>query len=231
MTSPPPDFRLAPQTYDPAIPVAAITEHPGNPNEGNESLIMESLAVHGFFGAIGVQRSTGRIIWGNHRYRDARKLGAAALPGFWLDVDDDQAAKIMAVENEATRQGRNNEAKLLALLRPLSNLAGTGYTDAKLETMLARWEQPLPYADGREGETSWNDGDAGQGRPGYGGDGASLASRGLREIVLVLPNAAGDELVAAVKQLRAAWGDLALGDVLLRCAVQAVAALPAGEIE
>lgn len=131
-----PAFRLAAQEYDPAIPVATITEHPDNPNEGNTGVLDESLAEHGFYGAIIVQRSTCYILAGNHRHREAVAAGATTLPGFWLDVDDEQAAKIMVVDNESTRLGRTNAARLVALLKPLTDLRGTGYTEAQLAALL-----------------------------------------------------------------------------------------------
>jgi Pyridoxal-phosphate dependent enzyme len=131
-----PAFRLAAQEYDPAIDVATISEHPGNPNEGDTGVLDESLAEHGFYGAILVQRSTRYILAGNHRHREAVAAGATTLPGFWLDVDDEQAAKIMAVDNESTRRGRTNAAALVALLRPMTDLRGSGYTEAQLAALL-----------------------------------------------------------------------------------------------
>jgi hypothetical protein len=134
----PVEFRVAPQEYDPAIPVEAITEHPANPNEGDEEILAESLDEHGFYGAVIVQRSTGHIIAGNTRHRRAVAAGAASIPGFWLDVGDEQAAKMLAVDNASTRAGAVNEGKLLDLLRPLSDLIGTGYKGSELDDMVAR---------------------------------------------------------------------------------------------
>jgi hypothetical protein len=134
---PEPAFRLADQEYDPAIPVDSIAEHPDNPNEGDVGVIEESMQAHGFYGAILVQRSTRLILAGNHRHREAAALGAETLPGFWLDVDDDTAARILSMDNESTRRGRTNAAKLVALLKPLPEpTRGTGITQRSLVDLL-----------------------------------------------------------------------------------------------
>jgi hypothetical protein len=134
----PPDFRVVDQEFDPAIPVVTIREHPDNPNEGDTGVIAESLDENGFYGAIMVQKSTGHIVAGNHRYRVAVAARAATIPGFWLSITDAQAAKILAVDNRSSRLGADDAAKLVALLSPLPSLAGTGYSARDLDAMVAR---------------------------------------------------------------------------------------------
>lgn len=139
MTDPfPPDFRVVDQEFDPAIPVVAIREHPDNPNEGDVGVIAESLDELGFYGAIIVQRSTGHIVAGNHRYRVAVAAHASTVPGFLINVNDEDAAKIMAVDNGSTRRGAVNLAKLVALLSPLPSLRGTSYKSSELDAIVAR---------------------------------------------------------------------------------------------
>lgn len=132
------EFRLAPQEYDPAIPLDTLTEYPGNPNMGAAGVIVESLEAHGFYGAIIVQRSTRHVLAGNHRYRLAREAGASTLPGFWMDVDDEEAARLVAIDNHSARLGRDDEALLVALLTSLPDLTGTGYPARDLDDMIAR---------------------------------------------------------------------------------------------
>jgi ParB-like nuclease domain len=142
------DFWLAAQEYDPAVPVATLSEHPANPNEGDIGAISESMDAHGFYGAVLVQRSTGRILAGNHRYRTAVAKGATTVPGFMLDVDDDAAARILMVDNRSTHLARIDEAKLVALLQPMvmtgKGLAGTGYDGDDLDAMLKLLQPPAP---------------------------------------------------------------------------------------
>jgi hypothetical protein len=131
------EWRVVSQRYEAEVPLERLSEWPGNPNDGADGVLGESLDEHGFFGAVYAQQSTGRMIGGNHRLQQAHKRGAAWLPVIWLDVDDDTAARMLLVDNEATRRGANDPAKLLAMLQGLTSLRGTGF-DAKRLEYLAR---------------------------------------------------------------------------------------------
>lgn len=152
-------FRLAPQEFDPAIPVAQIKEHPKNPNKGDTAAIGKSLAAHGYYGAILVQKSTGYALRGNHTYRQSVAAGALTLPGFWLDVDDAEAARIMLDDNHAARLGLDDDTLLAALLTELDEdgaLPAT-YTVDDLDDVLARAGQ-VDEAPGPDG-AHWAEGD------------------------------------------------------------------------
>ncbi len=132
-------FRLAPQEFDPQIPVEAIREHPRNVNEGDVGAIDSSMRRHGFAGGVLVQRSTGYIISGTPTYRTAVGQGAASIPGFWLDIDDDQALQMMLDWNNSARLGRDDPFKLGALLVELigrDSLPAT-YTRDDVDDILA----------------------------------------------------------------------------------------------
>jgi hypothetical protein len=121
------------QTYDADVPVDKLFEHPENPRHGNVEAIDESMRVHGFYGAVVAQTGTGAIIAGNHRYRVAVARGEDTLPVLWLDVDDDQARRILLVDNRTGDLGGYDNEELEALLRGLLGdtdlgLAGTGYS-------------------------------------------------------------------------------------------------------
>jgi hypothetical protein len=204
--------------------VAQLSEHPGNANLGDTEVIAESLDEHGFLGAILVQRSTGHIIAGNHRYRTATAKGAQTLPGFLVDVDDDEAARILAMDNRSGRLGKDDEAKLLALLRPLAatdrGLAGTGYNDGHLEALLTRWE---PQGGTEQPQGGGADHNADSRDPDHLADrrdnAQPLGQRGVRDVILAMPHADADELANLVAELRGHWGqELAQGEVLLRAA-------------
>ncbi len=45
-----------------------LITHPKNPRKGNVDLIIESIEENGFYGALIVQKSTGYILTGNHRF-------------------------------------------------------------------------------------------------------------------------------------------------------------------
>lgn len=140
-------FNIADQEYDPAIPIDSIREHPDNYNEGDIGAISESLAAHGFYGAVLVQRSTGYILVGNHRHRSMKLSGAETIPGFWLDCDNDEAKRIMAVDNRSAALATVDESKLVELLSAAAanprGLEGTGYDGDDLDDMIARLNAPL----------------------------------------------------------------------------------------
>ena len=121
------------QDYDPAVPVDTLTEHPDNARRGDVEAIDGSMRQHGFYGAIYAQRGTGRIIAGNHRHRVAVARGVAEVPVIWLDVDDDQARRIMLHDNRTSDLAGYDDDRLAALLADMHSdselgLVGTGYT-------------------------------------------------------------------------------------------------------
>jgi hypothetical protein len=131
---------MAPQEFDAETPIDSLHEHPSNPNLGDVGAIAESLDQHGFYGAVLVQASTGRIVAGNHRYRAAKAKGAATLPAFKLDIDDDEAERILAIDNRTTHLATMDEGKLIDLLQTAKKnprgLAGTGYPEDALAALL-----------------------------------------------------------------------------------------------
>ena len=191
-----PAWRLAPQTYDPAIPLDQLAEHPANPNVGAKGVIAESLDEHGFYGAVLVQKSTGRIIAGNHRLQLAQERGATSIPGFWLDVADDEAEAILAVDNESTRLGKYDETKLLTLLEGRTSLAGTGFDAARLSALSA-----LVHRRGAFGEPT-NPADEWEGMPDFDQPGRESAA----QVVIHFPTEeAAEKFFTLMGQPRSAW--------------------------
>jgi len=139
MTDPVPFYEAA-QEFDPAIPLDSLREHPKNYNKADEELLARLLDAHGFYGGIIIQKSSGLILVGNHRYRKAKQKGAVTMPGFWLDVDDDEAEEILAADNLSSKLAVFDEARLIELLTARQEsprgLAGTGYGDAALQALI-----------------------------------------------------------------------------------------------
>ena len=134
-----------------------------NPRRGDVQRLTESLLVHGQYRPIvvNVGTHTGRpmeVLAGNHLLLAIRELMAgdpddprwaaittrAHQPGdpYWqavqvfeVDVDDQEAARIVAVDNRTAEIGGYDDAQLLDLLRGLPDLAGTGYTDFDLDAL------------------------------------------------------------------------------------------------
>lgn len=128
------------QRYEPAFPIDQLTEHPDNPRRGDEAAIEESMAAHGFYGAVLAQASSRRIIAGNHRTRVARRLGESTVPVLFVDVDDDRARRLLLVDNRSNDLAGYDDKLLAELLAELAAtddaLTGTGYHDDDLAALV-----------------------------------------------------------------------------------------------
>ncbi len=126
-----------------------LTQHPDNANNGDVDALGESIDINGFYDPIKVQRSTGYIVAGNHRYLVALSRGVPALPVIYLDLTDEQAKRILLADNSITRAGHDDEAQLANVLGDLyaTDLAlhGTGYDLVDYEKLMASIEEPLSF--------------------------------------------------------------------------------------
>jgi ParB/RepB/Spo0J family partition protein len=134
-----------PQRYE-TVRLSDLRRHPDNPREGDVGAIHESIVTNGFFGALVVQRSTGRILAGNHRWEAARAAGLTELPAIVVDVDDDAAARILLVDNRTNDLASYDDAALAAMLTSMDDLAGTGYTLDDVESLRRKAVDPLTLA-------------------------------------------------------------------------------------
>ena len=126
-----------------------LAPHPENPNNGDAEAIEESVDENGFFGACIVQRSTRRILIGNHRWAEhiKRRGEDAAIPVIWVDVDDARALAIMLADN-ATRQGAKTDLGILTgILKKLPTTRGTGYKPPQVDELLKAARPTLSYLD------------------------------------------------------------------------------------
>lgn len=125
-----------------------LIPHPANTNEGDVGVVVDSISENGWYGVVLAQLSTNRILAGHTRTEAARILGITRVPVIFLDVDDDEAARILLVDNKSNRLGRDDEAKLSEVLLTMQqettrSLLGTGYDDDDVHQLLARVHTPL----------------------------------------------------------------------------------------
>lgn len=127
------------QEYE-MVNLERLQVHPRNVNQGDIGAIYESIAENGFYGACLVQRSTGYILAGKHRYLSAQGHGMAQVPVLWADVDDEHALRILLADNRTNRLGRDDDNLLAALLAELAEsdkgLLGTGYDGDDLDRII-----------------------------------------------------------------------------------------------
>ena len=126
------------------VAIADLELHPHNPRQGDIGEIMQSLEAHGQFRAIVVQKSRMRICAGNHTTQAAQLLGWKTIAAHVLDIDDDQALRILLADNQTGDQATNDPAILADLLEGLIGseygLEGTGFTGDDLDNLLTEFE-------------------------------------------------------------------------------------------
>jgi ParB-like chromosome segregation protein Spo0J len=131
------------------VPVAELRTFHKNPRHGNTDAIARSLQVNGQYKPIVVNAGThtGRpneVLAGNHTLIAARDLGWPTVAVVTVDVDDDQASRIVVADNRTADLGGYDERLMLELLADLPDLDGTGYdpgdVDA-LEALLAELDE------------------------------------------------------------------------------------------
>ena len=103
--------------------------YPGNARRGDVNAVAESLQYHGQFKPIVVQKSTGYVLAGNHTLRAAKEvLGWKTIGAVYVDVDDEQAKKILLADNRTSDLGDYDYDALYQILSDVPDPIGTGYT-------------------------------------------------------------------------------------------------------
>lgn len=128
---------MIPSTLDALkVDIATLKPYAANPRNGDIDAIAESLRFHGQYRPIVVRKDTNEILAGNHTYAAAMQLGWTELAATFVDVSDDQAARIVVVDNRLNDRAKNDDGLLAELLQGLPDLAGTGYDDVSLGSLI-----------------------------------------------------------------------------------------------
>jgi DNA modification methylase len=126
-----------------AVPLDSVHPYPGNPRRGDVATIAASLAEHGQYRPLVVNERTREVLAGNHTWAAARELGWSEIAVTFVDVDDDEAKRIVLVDNRSSDLGDYDDGALAALLASLDfDYAGTGYDDDSAAKVLARIVTP-----------------------------------------------------------------------------------------
>ena len=118
-----------------SVAIGSLTSYPTNPRRGDIDAIASSLAAHGQYRPIVVQSSTNFVLAGNHTLKAAKKLGWKKIKITRVDVNEEQARKIVLADNRMTDLAGYNEPLLKSLLNALPELDGTGFTQSEVETL------------------------------------------------------------------------------------------------
>jgi len=132
-----------------AEPLKDFKTHPKNVRQGDVGAITQSLEAHGQYRPIVVQRSTGHILAGNHTFLAAKALKWEKIAATFVDCDDEQAIKILLVDNRANDLAMYDDRALADVLKELSSgagLDGSLFTGDDLDDLLFRLEGTLGEA-------------------------------------------------------------------------------------
>lgn len=142
---------------DLVVPIDSIRPYKRNPRRGNISAIAESLRVNGQYRPLVVNKRTREILAGNHTWHAAQALGWTEIAVTWVDVTDQDAARIVLVDNRTSDLATYDNVLLSELLAELDEppmLEGSGFHDDDLNSLLAEIAATDKQARGREGVVS-----------------------------------------------------------------------------
>lgn len=123
------------------VPIRPLKAHPKNPRQGNVEAVAASLKVNGQFRPVLVQKSTNTIIAGHHLVKAARSLKWKEIGVVFLDVDDDEALRILLADNRTADLGSYDSQVLANILKDIPEATvGTGYEAADVRAILAGME-------------------------------------------------------------------------------------------
>ena len=199
------------------VPVAELRTYHRNPRVGKPKAIAESLRQNGQYRPVVANRGThtGRpneLLAGNHTLLAARDLGWETLAVSWVDVDDDQAARIVAADNRTADLGGYDDRLLAELLGDLPDLDGTGYDPGDLDDLLAQLDEQGPDddGDGYDAETNYQE------------RADKYEQSGTRSVVLEYGLDDYRRVVQALTDLAAAWDLDSNAEVVARAVTEAL---------
>ena len=182
------------------IEIDQIRPHPRNPHQGDVAFIAESIKTNDWYGTITVQKSTGYILAGEHRWRAARKLKKQEVAIYVRDVDPVEAVRILLVDNKSARRATYDPDKLAVAVGMVAevdeSLVGTGFDMDFLEKL----EREREAAEQVEEEKR-----AAEEQDGLVPDGPDLVGGTAYAIVVSFENETEQE--EAYEQLAGAYGE------------------------
>lgn len=136
------------------VPIDTVQQHPANPNNGDIEALIESIQVNDFYSTVTVDRATGYILAGNHRYQALLALDATQIPVVYVDKDRHGALRVLVGDNKTGKLAVVDKAQEVTVLRELAEsdlgFAGSGYTQDSFLALLQELANtgPIPTPDG-----------------------------------------------------------------------------------
>lgn len=220
------------------VPLSQLRPYPGNARHGDRDTLVESLEENGQYRSLVVRLMDDDdlvVLCGNNTMAALEHRGDEEARCEIVRCDDATALRVNLVDNASNDKATyDDEARARLVMLLDGELTGSGYTDEEADALIARYEEPEITAY-EEPDVTYNDSpEERQARiDSRGGDDSTpMVSRGIRDILVVLPNADADELGRIIMRLRQDWGALPQGEIILkgmRVAVQALDDTPDGE--
>lgn len=126
------------------VDIATLVNDQRNPRKGKTAEIVKSLREFGQHRLIVVQRSTRKIIAGNHTVAAAKLLGWKQINVVWVDDDDRTAIRRALADNFTGMAGSMDEDVLRELLEEVADVPVPGLDDKALERMLREVDAKPP---------------------------------------------------------------------------------------
>lgn len=133
------------------VPIDGLKHYGKNPRRGDVGKIADSLVANGQYKPIVVRSGANEVLAGNHTLKAAKKLGWDEIAATFVDVDDDEAARIVLVDNRTNDLATYDEAELVGLLQSLPTLDGTGFSPVDLADIIGDIQQePAESGEGAD---------------------------------------------------------------------------------
>lgn len=131
---------VAPTLAELVVPIESVRAYERNPRRGDLPAIKRSLEVNGQYRPVVVNRRTGEVLAGNHTWLAAVELGWEGIAATFVDVDEEQAKRIVLADNRTAQLGGFDDRELAELLASLPELDGTGFGSEDVAVLLASLE-------------------------------------------------------------------------------------------
>lgn len=119
------------------VPIDEVAGYPGNARRGDLDRIKASLAQHGQYKPLLVQKSSGHVVVGNNTLACMRELGWTHVAVLRLDVDDERARNMLLVDNRTSDDAEYDKGALAELLAGVVDWDAAGWTPDDLDDLLA----------------------------------------------------------------------------------------------
>jgi hypothetical protein len=127
---------IAPDLDNLRVSIDSLTPYRRNPRRHALDAYVESLTTNGQYRPIVVNRRTSEVLAGNGLLAAALRLGWTEVAVTFVDVEEDEAARIVLADNRIAELGTFHQGDLATLVASIGDLQGTGYEPGDLASLV-----------------------------------------------------------------------------------------------